>query len=435
LVLRRARREDTEALVAFNIGIHEEDESGFGEPIGVWTRDLMSGGHPLMDAQDFTLVEDTGTGKIVSSLNLIPQTWTFGGIPFGVGRVELVGTDPEYRQRGLVRAQMETVHRWSEKQGHLLQAITGIPWFYRQFGYAMGLTLGGSRAGFPTSIPALEKDAEEPYRVRPAVEEDVSFIVEVDAQAARRHLVYCARSEDHWRYEISGRQVDNVNRREICILEDTAGDPVGYLLQGPFLVKGRVWASGFELKEAVSWADVTPAVLRHLRETGEALARQKETEAGPEKLKEIGLNLGANHPAYALARDWLPREGKPYAWYLRMPDIGAFLQLIRPVLEARLADSPLRGGTNTLAIHFYKTGLRLKFEAGRLEEISSWDPKVEKDGDAAFPEFTFLQLLFGYRTMDELDYAFADCWTENDLIRAWLNALFPKQPSNVWPID
>jgi hypothetical protein len=36
-------------------------------------------------------------------MNLISQIWAYEGIPFGVGRPELVGTLPEYRNRGLVR--------------------------------------------------------------------------------------------------------------------------------------------------------------------------------------------------------------------------------------------------------------------------------------------------------------------------------------------
>ena len=33
----------------------------------------------------------------------------------------------------------------------------------------------------------------------------------------------------------------------------------------------------------------------------------------------------------------LPRIRKPYAWYLRVPDIAGFLDTITPVLEQRLA--------------------------------------------------------------------------------------------------
>ena len=435
LVLRRAQRADAEALVAFNTRIHEEEDPGMGEAIGAWTSDLMTGEHPEVDATDFTLVVDTATGEIVSSLNLISQTWTFAGIPFRVGRVELVGTDPKYRQKGLVRAQFEVVHQWSAERGHRLQAITGIPWFYRQFGYEMGLTLGGGRIGYPTSIPTLNKDEPEPYHIRPAVEADVAFITETDAFAGGRRLVYCVRNEKNWRYEITGRADNNVNRRAICIIETLVGEPVGFLVQGLRLWDGRVWLSGYELKEGASWTAVTPTVLRYLKEIGVLYAKEKGTDEEPGVFKEIGFILGAEHPTYTFSKDWLPRGRKPYAWFLRLPDMRGFLQLIQPVLEARLAESPLSGSTGTLAIHFFRAGLRLRFEAGLLKEITPWDPRAEKGGDASFPDLTFLQLLVGYRSFDELDDAFADCFAKDEPTRAWLNALFPKQPSNIWPVD
>jgi hypothetical protein len=93
------------------------------------------------------VVTDTD-GRIISSLNLISQTWAYDGIPFAVGRPELVATLPEYRRRGLVRQQMALIHQKSAARGELVQAITGIPWYYRQFGYEMGLDLGGGRQLF-----------------------------------------------------------------------------------------------------------------------------------------------------------------------------------------------------------------------------------------------------------------------------------------------
>ncbi|MBN8801717.1 MAG: GNAT family N-acetyltransferase, partial [Stenotrophomonas acidaminiphila] len=62
----------------------------------------MSGNHPTTQAHDFLVVVDENrNGKIASTLNLISQTWSYGGIPFRVGRPEIVGTDPAYRRRGL----------------------------------------------------------------------------------------------------------------------------------------------------------------------------------------------------------------------------------------------------------------------------------------------------------------------------------------------
>jgi len=105
LVLRRATREDADALVAFNSMIHRRP--GTSEPdvgIAAWTHDLVARPHPTTGPGDFTVVEDTRTSQIVSSLCLISQTWSYAGISFGVGRPELVGTLPEYRRRGLQRA-------------------------------------------------------------------------------------------------------------------------------------------------------------------------------------------------------------------------------------------------------------------------------------------------------------------------------------------
>jgi len=112
LVLRHSTSEDADALAEFNGKIHGEDEQD-RQRIAAWTHDLLARPHPTLRPDDFTLVEETATGRIVSSMNLIPQTWTYEGIEFGVGRPELVGTAPEFRNRGLVRLQFEEVHKWS----------------------------------------------------------------------------------------------------------------------------------------------------------------------------------------------------------------------------------------------------------------------------------------------------------------------------------
>ncbi len=126
LVLRQATADDTEAAAEFQAQVHLPHT--FAESFRIWTRDLMSGALPGFQPGDFTLVEDTGTGDIVSILNLIPQTWSYGGVEISVGRIELVSTHPDYRRRGLVRAQMDAVHEMSARRGEKMQVISGIPW-------------------------------------------------------------------------------------------------------------------------------------------------------------------------------------------------------------------------------------------------------------------------------------------------------------------
>ncbi len=175
---------------------------GPDEPVAAWTRDLFRGDHPTFTLEDFTIVEDTRSGAIVSSLNLISQTWTYGGIPFGVGRPELVGTHPDYRRRGLVRAQFEVIHGWSAERGDLVQAITGIPWYYRQFGYEMALDLSGGRAGYAPQVPKLKEGEPEPYPIRPATEADLPFIAQLYDESVKRSRVTCVLDLELWRYEL-----------------------------------------------------------------------------------------------------------------------------------------------------------------------------------------------------------------------------------------
>ena len=203
---------------------------------------------------DTTLVTDTRTGAIASCLHLISQTWTYGGVPIGVGQPELIGTRPAYRGRGLVRAQFDVVHGWSAERGHRMQAIAGIPWFYRQFGYELAL-------------------------------------------------------------------------------------------------------------------------------------------------------------------------------------------------ERRLAVSACAGHTGSLTLGFYRAGVRLAFERGKVTAIEPWTVDVgvrgvefgRPSGDprrplAMFPDLTFLQLLFGFRALAEIEAAFPDCIVRTGEARALLEALSPKTPSSVWPV-
>ena len=86
-----------------------------------------------------------------------------------------------------------------------------------------------------------------------------------------------------------------------------------------------------------------------------------------------------------------------------------------------------------MQLNFYREGWALVFEDGALKAVELWQVGAE-DGDALFPGLTFLQLLFGYRSLDELDFAFPDCYPLTNAGRALLSALFPKQTSHVWPL-
>lgn len=427
LILRKAAPADTDELAAFNAFIHGSSPTEPDLRVGAWVRDLMDG-HPTFKPDDFTVVIDTRTGKIVSSMNLISQTWVYEGIPFDVGQPELVGTHPDYRHGGLVRAQFEVIHRWSAQRDQVVQVITGIPYYYRQFGYEMAVDLGGGRAGYDLNIPQLKPGEAEPYQIRPAVEADIPFLDRLYRLSWKRQPLNILRDEAMWRYEISGKDPQNTNCEQIRLIETPGGEPVGFLIHPPYRWESMLAAIYYEVKPGLSWAAVTPSVMRYLKAAGGALP----PEYGEDPYASFGFWLGSDHPVYQVLLDRLPRIEKPYAWYLRLPDVPGFLRLIAPALEQRLAQSPMVGHTGELKLSFYREGVRLVFAQGQIVSVEAWKPAPETHSEgAAFPGLTFLQLLFGYRSLVELKEAFPDIRTRSTEAYALLNFLFPKKPCNL----
>jgi len=429
LIMRRSTSEDAEALAEFNGKIHGENELDT-QRVAAWTHDLLARPHPTLSPDDFTIVEERTSGHIISSMNLIPQIWTYEGIEFRLGRPELVGTLPEFRNRGLVRSQFEEIHKWSAERGDRVQGITGIPYYYRLFGYEMALDLGGRRFGYEPNVPKLKDGQEEPYRIRLATEADLSFIAEVYKFAIQRHAIACVRTPEIFRYELDGQSENNIDRYVTLIIEDQAGEAVGYFQHSNILGLTGLSAIWYELKHVVSWLDVTPSVVRYLWSKGQEYAKREGKTCS-----SFGFMLGASHPVYEALGNNLPNQHKPYAWYLRVPDLPDFLDHIKPALERRLAESIAVGHSREIKISFYREGLRMIIEKGKLVAIERWTPTPKDGGVIAFPGLTFLQVLFGYRSYDELHQSFADCWCDSEEVLALINILFPKKLSDVSPIS
>lgn len=137
----------------------------------------------------------------------------------------------------------------------------------------------------------------------------------------------------------------------------------------------------------------------------------------------------------ALTCTVFPRRSSPYAWYVRIADLPAFIRRIGPVLEQRLAASVVTGYSGELRLNFYRGGLRLVFADGRLTLAEDWQPPVlEPRDNAAFPPLVFSQLLLGYRDLDSLRSAHPDVWAHDDA-EPLLRALFPLTHSQLLHLD
>ncbi|MEZ4616801.1 MAG: hypothetical protein R2867_15035 [Caldilineaceae bacterium] len=105
------------------------------------------------------------------------------------------------------------------------------------------------------------------------------------------------------------------------------------------------------------------------------------------------------------------------------------------MLEERLARSLLTGYSGELLIDCYRNGLRLDFAAGKLAAAEVWHAPVDsEEAHAGCPPLIFLQLLFGYRSLNDLRAIFPDVWAKPEAI-VLVNTLFPKQLSNVYSLS
>ena len=439
LIRRWSTAADTERIACLVGLVHRRSEE---EPPNLRSMDgvrrQMRGDSPLMGPGDFAVVEDTAKPDkpIVACACLWRHEWAFEGIPFSIGRPETVATHPGYRRRGLMRALFGMLHARSEAEGHRLQAITGIPYFYRQFGYEYALDLGGRRVVYLSLIPRAKEGETEPYALRDATAADIPLIAALYERRCAGGVVRAVVTERDWQHKIqewaeavaTGEDISTLELHgRLMIIVDATGEACGWALLSTRRYGRDLQVYALELDARVSLPAALPGLLRALRVYG---LQVPTVDREAEPLSQISLSLGAVHPVYeALGRGLAPYQEPPYAWYVRVPDLPAFLRHIGPALEQRLAASVAAGYSGELRLDFYRGGLRLAFDGGQLTDVEPWQRPVFGPGaQAGFPPLVFCQLLFGRRSLDDLRYAFPDVWASSEA-ELLLNALFPRRPS------
>jgi hypothetical protein len=418
LALRFATPADAEELVEFNAAVLG-DEGAPPSLIADWTRDLFDLAHPTFRVDDVTVVEDTTTGRIVSALFLIAQVWSYAGVPIAVGQPELIATHPDYRRRGLVRAQFDVIHDRSAASGHLWQYIGGIPWYYRQFGYSYALDLPSqpvwTLSGSDTPVSG--------HTVRPATTDDVAFLAGVEAAALIGPILSGLHGAGGWELELRRRPGALTSHVVNIVTHDATA--IGYLVHDHQTSRdGLLSVRAAELLPGHSWLDPTAAMLTHLR------AWVGREPAG----RGVRFALPEGHPALRAASTRLGRgPGGPYGLYVRVPDVVALLHAVSAVLDARIAASVVEGFSGGVSVDLYTESLRLTLNDGRLTSIERGATSVY-ESDVSLPVDAFVQLILGNRDLVELERSVADCHINTDAGGALVDALFPRLKLYPWEI-
>lgn len=421
LVLRPATIDDAEKVANFNEAV-QTDPPDF-EPavtISAWIRDLFDGVHGKVGPSDFTVVEDTNTGEIVSSLVLISQTWNIGGIDTPTGMPELVSTHPDYRRRGLVRRQFDLVHEWSKARGELFTTVMGIPNFYKQFGYEYAIDAWGGSATFPHALTGLleGKDVKPPFTARDAERNDVPFVTETQKTIRDRVFISATRDVDIFEGEMFGRREANEVSFRTRILE-VENKPVGYYEFHMDPKRTVLRIDSFEIDPSVNWLDASISLLTDLKE----LVKRFHPE-GKQECEKIDFEIGPKHPLYRVFDMQLGALKKPYAWVVRVPDLAKLVSHLAPLFERRLANSVLRGWSGDLKLSFYTAGLQMTFENGRLKTAANTGAIENHEASARYPGLTFTKALFAQHSFSQLDEMYTDCSAKNRAMATLQDILF-----------
>ncbi|MCB0062539.1 MAG: GNAT family N-acetyltransferase, partial [Caldilineaceae bacterium] len=384
LILRWSTPADIEKIATLTGNVFRNKEDA---PPNVRMMDqmriIMRGDHPFMTPEEFAVVEETSKPErpLVACTCLWQHKWSYAGIPFTAGRPEFVASLPEYRNRGLIRHIFNLLHERSDSRGDLMQGITGIPYFYRQFGYEMVLDLGARRCASVNLVPEKKEDEQEQCTLRPATVADAPLLTMLHNRNRGDSLLWHEVDEAYWCYLVSywddpsirlaDRTMVGMNAQPYMIL-DPNDNVLGMIVIGHHRWGRDVSVYELALAEGTNLQAIVPSLLRLLRAHGEQ-APVMRTDGPP--FSQISFQLGCAHPIYALMGSVItPDHEDPYAWYIRVPDVPAFIQHIAPILEARLAQSVLTSHNGELLFDFYRGGLRLVWERGKLTAAEPWRP-------------------------------------------------------------
>ena len=351
--VRRATQADNDRIVQLNADWN-------GAAAGVEAAAAL--GHGSIGAPAFAV--GVADGHVVSTVGLLSVRFELGAVALPVGQPEFVATDPDFRGRGLVRRQFELVEQWSLARGDVVHMVAGIPYYYRQLGYEYAVERP------PWRLVPAHVDLRRPTAcvVRLADANDIDEIVAAQDHVQRAADLRLRYAPDLWRLLLTLPHAPVVVATRAGVIEGVArvaAEP------------GRVYLRD----AAATTTDAAHALLAYSRQGagGATMVPDRRGSAFTGILASSGLIAGQ--------RRWL---------YIRVPDPAKLLSRLRPVLSARLAESPFASESGTVVLSLYRGRLEITYAQGEVLDVSYQRHVQEHTADiASVPPDQFAPLVLG----------------------------------------
>jgi len=363
--------------------------------------------HPKMNLRNFYVIKDKD--RMVSTLNLIPVTWSIGGVQLKAAEMGHVGTLPEYRGKGLIQRLIDEYHKEVQKQGYDVAVIEGIPYFYRQFGYEYAVPLLEETKIRLDQIPEWKTE----IKIRPFAEKDIPKAKMLLEQSQRRFYVHSVRDEAIWKVQ----QRTNI-----------ASDPEPF--QGYAVEEQGKMIAYFRIREIPKEKELLLTEITEVDQlAAQALLSFLKKYGNQHNLETLSTNISYEEPfAQYLVSLGAMKSVPTYAWQIRIADYVRIFRKLKPLFEHRLANSMYNRLTETLNFNFRVFTIQVTVKDGKIRDIRKI-AKSERSPIGLNP-LAFVQLMTGYKNRQELMETVPDVRVAVSH-RPLIDVLFPKMPSYI----
>jgi hypothetical protein len=388
----------------------------FDDKVGALCQQLFLN-HPDIPISNLIFVEDESKGEIVSTLCLIPWKWKYDETTLNIGEMGIVGTAEAYRNRGLIRSQVDYFKTLLNDGEFDISIIQGIPYFYRQFGYEYSIPLEMNCYMELHQIPDLKENENPKFTCRLATSDDLPLMQKLYDETSNDFGIYTLKNEGIWRY-LSENSPKTCTACDMWVVEDANKQMVGY-----FFTAKHPFGNSLSVAEVSKLSyDASLDVLRQLKKL--AVEGNKPN---------IRLNLPKNCEFVKVAKYHGAYERDNYAWQIYIPDMVRFFSKIAPTLEKRLSSSPFAGLTEDVRIGFYTEKIVIHFDNGQVKGVERLDSSVGGWESIRIPPKSAVPLFLGYRDREESSAFWKDMGA-SPKYSYLLDVLFPKMDSHIYSI-
>lgn len=343
-------------------------------------------------------------GQLAGALRITTDTVRIGEARLKMGGLGWVAVDDQFRRQGVASAMINDALAYMRANNYHVSMLFGVVDIYHRYGFTTMLS------DFLTSVDVLEAEHAEhsPYKVRPGKPGDIPAIQKLHNAGENDVACSIVRSSAHLTNQWE-------RWKAVRVLTDNQGKVFAYFL--PKVVKEGL------LVEELGLAT---------REGCGALLHACAQSALDEHAPQIRF---AAPPCHVFLKYLLQFESK-YEMHVKrnrdgmmaLINLGETLESMIPEWESGLAQTALARERAEVTLIVEKKSYRVRANRGAIDVSANTG-----DNRVSFCTGEFLQLLSGYRYLDEV--LASRRRIVNTTGKALLGVLFPKRLPFVWPVD